>query len=49
VIGGFAKGHYTPATSEALSKVYSVAGESLGAHVIVSRMIYELEKKMNIG
>jgi rRNA small subunit pseudouridine methyltransferase Nep1 len=44
IVGGFAKGHFSAQTKAALARVYSAAPESLEAHVVISRMIYELEK-----
>lgn len=45
VIGGFQKGHFSDAITLHLDTVYSVDSCSLEAHVVISRLLYECEKK----
>ena len=45
VIGGFPKGHFSKDIEQCLGKKYSISSLSLEAHVVVSRLIYEYEKK----
>jgi len=43
LIGGFPKGHFTPETLTNLDKIVRVHPDSLDAHVIAARLVYELE------
>lgn len=45
VIGGFPKGHFSKEVTSSLDKKYSIHSTGLEAHIVVSRMIYEFEKK----
>ena len=45
VIGGFQKGHFSDAVSNHLDHVYCVDACPLEAHVVISRLLYECEKK----
>jgi len=44
VVGGFAKGHFSKKTRKNLDSVFKVDKNSLEAHIILSRMLYEYEK-----
>jgi len=44
LVGGFPRGHFTPETSRALDRLIRVDRRSLDAHVVVARLIYEVEK-----
>jgi len=44
LVGGFPRGHFTPKTTKALDRVVRVDERSLDAHVVVARLIYEVEK-----
>ena len=44
VIGGFAEGHFSPKTLEALDELLRIHDRSLEAHVVAARVIYEVEK-----
>lgn len=45
VIGGFQKGHFSDAVADHLDHVYRVDACPLEAHVVISRLLYECEKK----
>jgi rRNA small subunit pseudouridine methyltransferase Nep1 len=45
LVGGFPRGHFTPGTTESLDRVVRVDKRSLDAHVVVARLIYEVEKQ----
>lgn len=45
VIGGFPKGHFSKDIENCLEKKYSISSLSLEAHVVISRLLYEYEKK----
>jgi rRNA small subunit pseudouridine methyltransferase Nep1 len=44
VIGGFPRGHFEPETTEGLERLVRIDERSLDAHVVVARLIYEVEK-----
>ena len=44
VIGGFPKGHFTPETISWLHLVLRIHPDSLDAHVVASRLVYEVER-----
>ncbi len=44
LIGGFPKGHFTVETTRALDLVARVHEDSLDAHVVAGRLVYEVEK-----
>ena len=44
VIGGFQKGHFSDLTKNKFTDLFSVGNESLEAHVVVARILYEYEK-----
>ena len=46
LIGGFATGHFHPSTLEILDKLVRVHYQSLDAHVVASRLVYEVEKRL---
>ncbi len=45
LIGGFPKGHFTPETVAKLDELVRIHRESLDAHVVAARLIYELERE----
>jgi rRNA small subunit pseudouridine methyltransferase Nep1 len=44
LIGGFPKGHFSPETARSLDEVVRIHGDSLDAHVVAARLVYELER-----
>jgi rRNA small subunit pseudouridine methyltransferase Nep1 len=44
VVGGFPRGHFAPETTRAFDRLVRVDKRSLDAHVVVARLIYEVEK-----
>ncbi len=44
LVGGFPKGHFTPGTAEALDELVRIDANSMDAHVVVARLVYEVEK-----
>lgn len=44
LIGGFAKGHFDPQTVEELDEMFRIDAESLDAHVVAARLVYDVEK-----
>ena len=44
VIGGFAQGHFSPKSLEAMDELVRIHDKSLEAHVVVARVLYEVEK-----
>jgi rRNA small subunit pseudouridine methyltransferase Nep1 len=44
LIGGFPKGHFAPETIAALDETDRVHTDSLDAHVVAARLVYELER-----
>jgi rRNA small subunit pseudouridine methyltransferase Nep1 len=44
VMGGFPRGHFTPKTISALDELVRIHPKPLEAHVVASRMIYEVER-----
>jgi len=46
VIGGFAKGHFSDETKKCFDEIVSVDQNSLEAHIIISRLLYEYEKRI---
>ncbi len=49
VVGGFARGHFSERNLELMNNVFSVSEYGLKAHVVVSRILYETEKLLNIS
>lgn len=49
VVGGFARGHFSERNFELMNNVFSVSEYGLEAHVVVSRILYETEKLLNIS
>jgi rRNA small subunit pseudouridine methyltransferase Nep1 len=49
LIGGFPKGHFTPETVSWLHLVVRVHPDSLDAHVVAARLVYEVERTMEIA
>jgi rRNA small subunit pseudouridine methyltransferase Nep1 len=45
VIGGFPRGHFSRKTSEAIDELVRIDERHLDAHVVASRVIYEVEKR----
>jgi len=48
LIGGFQKGHFNNATQKLLKKSFSINDQSLEAHLVASRLVYEYEKTIFI-
>lgn len=46
VIGGFAHGHFSRRTLGVMDELVSIHEEPLDAHVVVSRVLYEVEKRL---
>ena len=46
VVGGFAKGHFSDKILKRIYKLVSVDKNSLEAHVVISRVLYECEKRI---
>ena len=44
LVGGFPKGHFTPGTAGALDELVRIDANSMDAHVVVARLVYEVEK-----
>jgi rRNA small subunit pseudouridine methyltransferase Nep1 len=44
LIGGFARGHFSPSTVRAAEELVRVDERPLDAHVVAARLIYEIEK-----
>ena len=44
LVGGFPKGHFTPETTKALDLLLRVDSNPMDAHVVVARLVYEVEK-----
>jgi len=44
VLGGFQKGHFSDSIQNKITDLYSVGDESIEAHVVVARILYEYEK-----
>ena len=44
VVGGFPHGHFSPKTLSSLDRLVRIHAKPLEAHVVVSRMVYEVEK-----
>jgi rRNA small subunit pseudouridine methyltransferase Nep1 len=45
LIGGFPKGHFGPGTVSKLDELLRIHRDSLDAHVVAARLIYELERE----
>ncbi|MGN6346978.1 MAG: ribosome biogenesis protein [Candidatus Nitrosocosmicus sp.] len=45
VLGGFPKGHFSTDIENCLEKKYSISSVGLESHVVISRLLYEYEKK----
>jgi rRNA small subunit pseudouridine methyltransferase Nep1 len=45
LVGGFPHGHFTPETTRAVDRLVRVDRRPLDAHVVVGRLIYEVEKR----
>jgi len=43
VVGGFPHGHFTPQTTSALDQLVRIHARPLEAHVVASRLVYEVE------
>ncbi|MDV3278057.1 MAG: ribosome biogenesis protein [Nitrososphaerales archaeon] len=46
VVGGFAHGHFALGTTDALDELVRVHEKPLDAHVVASRVLYEVEKRI---
>jgi len=46
VLGGFAQGHFSPSVLEALDELVRIDERPLDAHVVASRVLYEIEKHL---
>ena len=45
IVGGFAYGHFEKKVIESSDEIISISSYSLPAHVVTSRLTYELERK----
>ncbi len=48
VVGGFPKGYFSKNIERCFDKKYSIYGEGLEAHVVISRILYEFEKILKL-
>jgi rRNA small subunit pseudouridine methyltransferase Nep1 len=48
LIGGFPKGHFTPETAATLDRIVRIHSDSLDAHVVAARLVYELERIVKV-
>lgn len=48
LIGGFPKGHFAPETAAAMDRMVRIHPDSLDAHVVAARLIYELERATRV-
>lgn len=46
VIGGFSKGHFSDMVLKRITKLVSVDKDPLEAHIVISRVLYEYEKRI---
>jgi rRNA small subunit pseudouridine methyltransferase Nep1 len=46
LVGGFPRGHFTPETTGSMDRLVRVDRRSLDAHVVVARVLYEVEKRV---
>ena len=46
IVGGFSKGHFSDMISKRINNLMSVDKNSLEAHVVISRILYECEKRI---
>lgn len=46
IVGGFSKGHFSSTILESINKLISVDKNPLEAHVVISRILYEYEKRI---
>ena len=44
LVGGFPKGHFSPGTVRSLDRLVRIDEGSLDAHVVVARLVYEVER-----
>jgi len=44
IVGGFPRGHFSPGTLSVMDQLVRIDARPLEAHVVASRMIYEVEK-----
>lgn len=44
LLGGFPKGHFTPETTGRLDEIARIHRDSLDAHVVAARLVYEIER-----
>lgn len=44
ILGGFPKGHFTPETTGRLDEIVRIHRDSLDAHVVAARLVYEIER-----
>jgi len=45
LVGGFPRGHFAPETVRSVDRLIRIDERSLDAHVVVARLIYEVEKR----
>ena len=45
LIGGFPKGHFSPEATGSLDSLVRIDANSLDAHVVAARLVYEVEKR----
>jgi rRNA small subunit pseudouridine methyltransferase Nep1 len=48
IVGGFPRGHFKEETKAVANEIISISGQSLPAHVVTSRLSYEIERSQNI-
>ncbi|MEM2855676.1 MAG: hypothetical protein QW416_01030 [Candidatus Nitrosocaldaceae archaeon] len=48
IVGGFPSSSFSNDTMKSIDKLYSISKYSLDAHVVIARIIYELEKRLII-
>ncbi len=44
VVGGFQKGHFSDSVQGKVNKMFSINDESMEAHIVIARILYEYEK-----
>jgi rRNA small subunit pseudouridine methyltransferase Nep1 len=48
IVGGFAKGTFKDENKLLMNNIFSISKYSLDAHVVVARLLYELEKNLDV-
>jgi rRNA small subunit pseudouridine methyltransferase Nep1 len=47
LVGGFPHGHFSPGTLQLVDRLVRIGSKALEAHVVVSRLVYEVEKALD--